>query len=210
MTIFMIASGYSSQAHGTGINIPTDCFTTLEYCSQSEISRDHRNVRYIDIKFYGRVPNEYNDGEDLIKRFLDFQSWDDYTAGVPGIQFRSSGLISSRVIAGKRELSQYARYAIDAPWPAQQIEVVERTVYREMETSADLVSYWKFYTSRDFSHQGIKRKDGTLKVEFISPLNVYHVEMTMEVVPTTAFLKAARKAITQAINQLFLGMFKLK
>jgi len=204
------ASGHSSLAHAeSGISIPTRCFETSEYCTKSSIDRDDRNRQFINIKFYARVPNDYENKEELIDKLLAFQDWDDYTLGATEIQYRSSGLVSSRIYSGKRELTQYARYAIDAPWPAGQIEVVERTVYRELEPLKNLDAYWNFFTSREFSHQGIKRKDGLLKVLFIAPMNFYHIEVNMEVVPTTAFLKAARKAITNAIGRLFLGMFNL-
>jgi hypothetical protein len=208
-TFIVITTGYSSEAHVTNILIPSGCFKDQNYCSRSNIRRDAQNIRFIDLKFYGQLANEFDTNEEIIERFTDFRSWDEYTEGSEDIQFYSTGLLYSRIHANKRELSQYARYVIKLPWPASQIEVVERITYRELDPAGIVDIYWKFFSDREFSHQGIKRKDGTLKVRFIAPLNVYFVELAMELVPTSAFLAAARKPVTKAITEVFLGMFNL-
>ena len=208
--IFVFIGLLMQSAQADEIKLPAACFQQNEYCSTADIQHDANGIKFINVKFHARVANEYSDDEELVKRFIHFQAWRDYTAGAEAINIISSGLLNSQTSNGKRELTQYARYLIKAPWPVNQIEVVERTTFREKKSDLDKKIFWTFHSDRDFAHKGIKRKDGSIKVQFNAPLNVYYVEVNLEIVPTTALLSAARKPIEKAMAQLFMGMFNIK
>jgi hypothetical protein len=210
-SIFAIVS-FNQHAYADSvqsINAPTNCFVDEDFCSRAEIKEAPKGSRYIDFQFYGKLNNEYADRQEIIERFLDFKSWIQYATGAQEINIISSGILSSRTYLGFREITQYSRYNILAPWPTKKINVVERTTYREARPKGNIAIHWNFHSDRDFAQQGIKRKDGSIKIQFIAPSNVYHLKLDMQIIPSTGYLVAARKSIRHAISRLFSEMYNL-
>jgi len=155
------------------------------------------------------IADNYKSHEEIIQLFTDFSSWTDYTDGAEEIDVVSSRTVSSRVLAGKRVITQYARYFMNAPWPVNRMEIIEQSTYKELDKVPGSVTVWSFKTDRDFSLKGVKRKDGTLYLSYDEDKKEYVVRVVMEVVPDTSFFKIASKYIKAGITRLFLGMFEL-
>ncbi len=191
------------------INLPRDCFKSTEYCTLTKIQGE-QGSQVISIKFFARVTDGVSETEELVKKFINFKDWDIYTFESDEINIISSGVLSSRVLGKKRELSQYARYTIHVPSPFNSMKIVEKAIYRELEPPGGLSAYWVFKSDRDFAQHGIKRKDGAFKVLFNQQKDVYYVEINMEIVPHTAFLVSVHQPLRSAMTRLFLGMLDLE
>lgn len=210
LLLFVFIGFFTKPAWGTQINYPADCFDKKDFCSSAEEMSTGYGPRYIGVKFYARLANDFDSVEDMVEKFTTFHRWKKYTENSDTIDVTSSGLLHSTNDNGRRKLTQYARYFIKAPWPVSQIEVVERTTFRERTKGSGYALYWTMHSDRDFAHMGIKRKDGTLRVVYDEAKDVYYVGINLEIVPTTSMLKAAKKPILRAMADLFVGMFDIE
>ena len=209
LIVLVFATLFSLSAIAALPTIPSDCFDREFYCSSSTI-KTINGKKAIEVKFFATlVADNYKNHEEIIELFTDFPAWVDYTDGAEEIDVVSSRTVSSRVLAGKRVMAQYARYYMNAPWPVNRMEIIEQSTYNELDKIPGTVAVWSFKTDRDFNLKGVKRKDGTLYLSYDEDNKEYVVRVIMEVEPDTSFLKIASKYIKAGITRLFLGMFDL-
>lgn len=209
LMLLVFVSIISLSANAALPTIPSGCFDRETYCSTSA-TKTINGKKTIEVRFFATlIADNYKSHEEIIQLFTDFSSWRDYTDGAEEIDVVSSRTVSSRVLAGKRVITQYARYFMNAPWPVNRMEIIEQSTYKELGSIPGAVTAWSFKTDRDFSLKGVKRKDGTLYLSYDEDKKEYVVRVVMEVVPDTSFFKIASKYIKAGITRLFLGMFEL-
>lgn len=205
----VFATLFSLSVQAALPTIPSGCFDSEFYCSTST-TKTVNGKKTIVVKFFATlIADNYKSHEEIIDLFTDFAAWTDYTDGAEEIDVVSSRTVSSRVLAGKRVITQYARYYMNAPWPVNRMEIIEQSTYNELDKIPGALTAWSFKTDSDFSLKGVKRKDGTLYLSYDEEKKEYVVRVVMEVVPDTAFFKIASKYIKAGIIRLFLGMFDL-
>lgn len=209
LVLLVFVTFFSISAYSALPNIPADCFDNAFYCTKSS-TKTVNGQKTIEVQFFATlVAENFNGHEEIIDKFTDFSRWTDYTDGADDINMVSSRTVSSRVLAGRRVMTQYARYFMNAPWPVNRMEIIEQSIYKELPEVSGTVTAWSFETDKDFSLQGVKRKNGTLYLSYDEEKKEYVVRVVMEVVPDTSFFKVASKYISAGITRLFLGMFEL-
>ncbi len=209
LSLLILISLFSLSAYAALPTIPADCFDNGFYCSKSE-TKTINGQKTIVVQFFATlVAENFNGHEEIIQHFTDFSKWTEYTDGAEEINMVSSRTVSSRVLGGKRVMTQYARYYMNAPWPVNRMEIIEQSVYNELSSIPGTVAAWSFKTDKDFRLKGVKSKNGTLYLSYDEDKKEYVVRVEMEVVPDTSFFKIASKYISAGITRLFLGMFEL-
>lgn len=190
-------------------SIPSNCFSTKNYCVSSDVLRLSNGDRGIKIVIHvDPMQTHYNTVEELQARYFDFANWPSYVNGSENIRFDLSEE-NTMVLNGKEVITHKHSYVAKAPWPISKMEV-DDVVYYQMTERADTVLSTEFKQVPGYAkRKGLKYNSGELHLyrDGKGELKVYFsttVTPSIEALPNVA-----KRYIQNTILDVLKGMFEL-
>ncbi len=206
--------------------IPEDCFDDENYCFDYKVATNTEvDKRVIRVDFIAELDaGDYEDEQEILDRFLDFDSWGDYTvwlADFGGSEKKALKVApmvidyctnsGTKMFEGREVIINNASYWNKVPFPVNRLKVVERALYFPIETIDGALFTWKFVADPSFTEgEGIQYKTGTLSISYDEDEEVYYAFATIDVIPDMGFelaLNFGAKSVATSLVSIFSGMF---
>ncbi len=195
-------------------SLPSDCFEEEDFCYTYGVEyNEELDRKVIRVHFHAQLYiDDYEDVDEVVGLFLDFDSWDDYTASMDDYDKVGDALKYNDVVfvsSVGNGMTHTSHFWTDAPWPISKMEIKERSLYEEIEVDIALKGY-KFYLDPQFNNEGIKYKSGVVRIYLDDEEDMYYASATLDVIPEIDFLPTvAAPYVSRGLIAIFKGMFDM-
>ncbi len=189
--------------------IPSNCFSSKHFCSESSVIRE-RGKKVIKVIIAAKfVKSKYTNPSELVDLYFDFAKWPDYAAGSSNLNMDFSEVLFVRDSNGVEKKRHHVSYTAKAPWPIRNMKVHDLVEYDSATVVDGALIFAKFESVANFQdREGIKLNWGEVYV--LEQGKHYVVLFINKVIPSISILPSvAAPYIERPMLDIFKGMFNL-